>query len=52
MEIIFVLLPLTLGLAVVGIVAFLWATRRGQFDDLDTPQVRVLFDESDERKRK
>ena len=25
--------------------AFIWATRSGQFDDLSTPGVRVLFDE-------
>ena len=24
--------------------AFVWAVRRGQFDDMDTPALRVLFD--------
>lgn len=27
------------------LVAFLFATRRGQYDDLDTPAVRMLFDD-------
>ena len=25
--------------------AFLWATRRGQYDDLTTPSIRMLFEE-------
>ena len=27
--------------------AFFWAVRSGQFDDLDTPAVRILLDEDD-----
>jgi cbb3-type cytochrome oxidase maturation protein len=45
MNIIFLILPLTLVLCVVAIVAFVWATRSGQFDDLETPAIRVLHDE-------
>lgn len=45
MEIIFLLLPLSLLLALAAIVGFVWATRSGQFDDLDTPASRVLFDD-------
>ena len=28
------------------LVAFIWAIRRGQFDDLETPATRILFDEA------
>ena len=45
MEIVFVLLPLTLLLAIVGILGFAWALRKGQFDDVETPAVRILFDD-------
>ena len=27
----------------------IWAVRRGQLDDLDTPAVRILHDEEDEQ---
>ena len=42
---IYVGLPLALLLAAAAVVVFIWATRSGQFDDLETPAVRVLFDE-------
>ena len=45
MNIIFLILPLTLVLCVVAIAAFVWATRSGQFDDLETPAIRALHDE-------
>lgn len=42
------LIPLSLVLLIVAIGLFVWAARRGQFDDLETPAWRVLLD--DERK--
>ena len=39
------LLPITIGLAVVFLVLFLVAARRGQFDDLDDPPERMLHDD-------
>lgn len=27
------------------LVAFLWANRQGQYDDLETPAIRVLFED-------
>jgi cbb3-type cytochrome oxidase maturation protein len=27
------------------LVAFLWATKSGQFDDLSTPSIKILFDD-------
>jgi cbb3-type cytochrome oxidase maturation protein len=46
MEVIFIVLPLALVLAAAAVAAFLWAVNRGQYDDLDTPPVRVLFDDA------
>lgn len=31
------------------LLAFLWATRRGQYDDMVTPSVRMLFDDTEQR---
>jgi cbb3-type cytochrome oxidase maturation protein len=45
MEVIFIVLPLALVLAAVALAAFGWCVPRGQYDDLDTPPLRVLFDE-------
>jgi len=44
-ETIFVLLPLALLIAAIAVGFFIWAAKSGQFDDLDTPAVRMLFDE-------
>ena len=48
MSVIYVLLPVASALAVFFVIAFIWAVRRGQFDDLSTPAVRILHDEDDE----
>jgi cbb3-type cytochrome oxidase maturation protein len=47
MTLVFVVLPLALVLVMVALGAFIWATRSGQFDDLDTPQLRMLHDDDD-----
>ena len=39
------LIPLSLALLVLAIWAFVWAVRRGQFDDLDTPALDILDDD-------
>lgn len=44
MTIIFLILPITLLLSLAAVLAFAWATRGGQFDDLRTPAVRALHD--------
>lgn len=48
MSIIYLLLPASLILALLGLAAFIWASRSGQFDDLDTPAKRILFDDHKE----
>jgi cbb3-type cytochrome oxidase maturation protein len=40
-----ILIPIALLLGLVGLVAFLWALRSGQFDDLDGAAVRILGDD-------
>lgn len=47
------LIPVALGLGFLGLLAFLWALKSGQFDDLDGAAYRILFDEdADEPKGK
>ena len=45
MSVIYVLLPVAGLLAAVAVGVFIWAVRGGQFDDLDTPAVRMLHDD-------
>ena len=45
MNILLLLIPLSLLLLVAAIWAFVWAVRRGQFDDLDTPAIDILRDD-------
>ncbi len=45
MEIIYLLLPLSLGLALVAVAGFLWANKNKQFDDMETPAKRILLDD-------
>ena len=52
MEVIFVLIILSLIVAVGFLFAFFWAVRSGQFDDSYTPSIRVLFDDGTKRKKK
>ena len=41
------LIPIALFLGLVGLGAFLWALRSGQFDDLDGAAERILFDDDE-----
>lgn len=43
--VIYVMVPLALILALAGLIGFLWCARGGQFEDLDTPALRILVDE-------
>jgi cbb3-type cytochrome oxidase maturation protein len=45
MSVLFIVLPLALLFSAIAVGAFLWALRRGQFDDLNSPAHRVLHDD-------
>ena len=42
-----VLIPVALGLGALGLAAFFWALKRGQFVDLDGAAARILIDDED-----
>jgi cbb3-type cytochrome oxidase maturation protein len=44
-SIFYLVLPLALLLVLAAVLAFVWAARRGQFDDLETPALRILPDD-------
>ena len=45
MSVMFILVLLSLFVAVGFLAAFLWAVRSGQYDDRYTPSVRMLMDD-------
>lgn len=45
MSILYLLIPLGLLMLAGGIAAFFWATRSGQFDDLESPAWSVVMDD-------
>nr|MBC7611582.1 cbb3-type cytochrome oxidase assembly protein CcoS [Pseudopedobacter sp.] len=47
MSIIYFLIFCSLLLAIIFLIAFFWAHKNGQNDDLYTPSVRILFDDED-----
>lgn len=47
MDILYFLIPLAILLVAAMVGAFLWASRSGQFDDLEGPAHRILMDEDE-----
>jgi cbb3-type cytochrome oxidase maturation protein len=45
MGMIYIMLVVSLVIALFFLVSFFWATKSGQFDDDYTPSVRILFDD-------
>jgi len=45
MNIFYLLIGVSLFAALVFLGAFIWAVKSGQFDDNDTPAIRILFDD-------
>ena len=45
MSVLLLAVPIALLLAGSAVAAFFWAARDGQFDDLDTPPLRMLLDD-------
>ncbi len=50
MNSVFILIPISIGILVIAVVAFLWAVRSGQFDDIETPALRILDDDDQPRR--
>jgi cbb3-type cytochrome oxidase maturation protein len=42
------LIPIALGMGLLGLVAFFWSMKSGQYDDMDGAANRILIDDEDE----
>jgi cbb3-type cytochrome oxidase maturation protein len=45
MNVLLYLVPMALALGLVGLTAFLWSLKSGQYDDVDGAALRVLADD-------
>lgn len=48
-SVLFILIGVSLVVAVGFLIAFLWAVKKGQYEDDYTPSVRMLFDEKPQK---
>ncbi len=48
MDVLIILIPVSLFLGGIGLVAFFWLLKKGQFDDPDGDANRILSDEYDD----
>ena len=47
MSVLWIVIPIALLFAAIGVYAFIWTVRTGQMDDLETPATRILFDDDE-----
>ena len=47
MSVVYIVLPIALLIVAAAVGAFVWSARSGQMDDLETPAVRMLHDDTD-----
>jgi cbb3-type cytochrome oxidase maturation protein len=43
-----ILIPIALGMGLLGLCAFLWSMRAGQYEDMEGAANRILIEEEDE----
>ncbi|MEC5323777.1 MULTISPECIES: cbb3-type cytochrome oxidase assembly protein CcoS [unclassified Aurantimonas] len=47
MNVLIYLLPVALGLGMLGLAAFLWSLKSGQYEDLDGAAERILLEDDE-----
>jgi cbb3-type cytochrome oxidase maturation protein len=48
MSVLYILIIAALTVAIGFLIAFIWAVKTGQFDDMHTPSMRILLDDEDQ----
>ncbi len=48
MDAIYILLPIAIFLGLIGLGLMIWAVRSGQFEDMEGPRQRILFDDDED----
>jgi len=52
MSVLYILIIAALTVAIGFLIAFIWAVKTGQFDDIHTPSMRILLDEDEPKSSK
>jgi len=52
MSVLIFLIPITVVLGLVGLIAFLWTLKSKQYDDMKGAANRILFDDDDDSQKK
>ena len=47
MSVLYMIVPAALLLVLVAVGAYIWAAKRGQFDDMKTPAMRILHEDGE-----
>ena len=50
MEVIILLIAFSLIVAIIFVLAFIWANKSGQYEDTESPAVRILLDDKKKKK--
>lgn len=50
MDILVYLIPIALLLGLIGLLAFIWSLKSGQYEDLDGAALRILMDDENEER--
>lgn len=50
MAILYLLIPVSLVVLLIGLIAFRWAVKNEQFDDLDSPAMIPLTDDTEDER--
>jgi cbb3-type cytochrome oxidase maturation protein len=49
MEVIYILLSVSILIAIGFLVAFVWSVKKGQYDDVVSPSIRILFEDENNK---
>lgn len=48
MSILYLIFPVIIIMALLGVVCLVWAVKNGQFEDMEGPKYRIFFDDDDD----
>lgn len=48
MEVIYILLSISVIIALAFLVAFIWSVKKGQYEDVTSPSIRILYESDNE----
>lgn len=52
MEVIYILLSISVLIAIGFLIAFIWSVKKGQYEDVVSPSIRILYDDENDKNLK